>query len=634
MWKTHIPYLNQKYLNNNLLILIVLLFLFLFIYTYINFFRHQAFVRIDVRSNIITNFKIYWAGENQIYTEKRSSFVRINHVQNKYTFSIPDLASIKKIRIDPADGRGRTARILIKRLIIRQAGYAPIRFENKAEFMRLIPLGGIEQIENDKRGFLVVSSGEDPKLEVQIDPKKQSGYPIEFIRILFFILLAIIFLGCVSNISERYDHVPTLMVFAFALILIMASISKENTHPDEYVHLRAAVYYENHWLPPEVCASDTEGTHSVYGVSRLNSLEIVYLIAGKFSRFFSFLPIDTYLRLRMFNILLFFLLAWLGLRRTEFRIVIIPLLISPQIWYIFSYFNSDAFSLFLIFIISYFVLLKESSFNRFLEEPGSKWIISKGILFGALCGALLLAKKNFYVYGLFLLLFFLWKFYYKKFNPATSLKTVATRLGLIILVASIFFGTRYIVDIYTNGFNKSEKILNCREKLADYIYKPSTTLKSKHPGMKLKSRGVSLTKMFTEYGWARRSFKSAFGVYGYTTIAGSNRYYDLVKLIGLFFIFFIVLFVLFKSENKENILLLIVVACSLLLAGTAFWRSWVTILQPQGRYFFPLAAMAGFLFFHSKRDLNTTIFNTFVVMMFLLSSYSFIFVGLVNIPKY
>ena len=633
MWKTHIPYLNQKYLNNNLLILIVL-FLFLSIYTYINFFRHQAYVRIDIRSNIITNFKIYWAGENQIYSEKRSSFVRINHVQNKYAFSIPDLASIKKIRIDPADGRSRTARILIKRLIIRQTGYAPIQFANKAEFMRLIPLGGIEQIENDQRGFLVVSAGEDPKLEVQIDPQKQPGYPIEFIRILFFILLAIIFLGCVSNLSERYNHVPALMVFAFALIMIMASISKENTHPDEYVHLRAAVYYENHWLPPEVCAPETKGTHSVYGVSRLNSLETVYLIAGKFSRFLSFLPIDTYLRLRMFNVLLFFLLAWLGLRTAEFRIVIIPLLISPQIWYIFSYFNSDAFSLFLIFIISYFVLLEKSSFNRFLEEPKSKRMVVKGILFGILLCILFFTKKNFYVYGLFLSLFFLWKFYCKKFNPTTSLKTVTARLGLIILVASVFFGIRYIVDIYTNGFNKSDKILNCREKLADYIYKPSTTLKSKHPWMKLKSRGVSLEKMFTNYGWARRSFKSAFGVYGYTTIAGSNRYYDLVKLIGLFSIFFIAVSVLFKSENKENILLLIVVVCSLLLAGAAFWRSWVTILQPQGRYFFPLAAVTGFLLFYSKKDLNTTIFNTFIVIMFLVSSYSFIFVGLVNIPKY
>jgi hypothetical protein len=555
-------------------------------------------------------------------------------VQNKYAFSIPDLASIKKIRIDPADRKGRTARILIKHLLIRQTGYAPIQFANKAEFMRLIPLGGIEQIENDKRGFLVVSSGEDPQLEVQIDPQKQSGYRIEFIRILFFILLAIIFLGCVSNISERYNHVPVLMVFAFALIMIMASISKENTHPDEYVHLQAAVYYENHWLPPEVCDPETEGAHSVYGISRLNSLEIVYLIAGKFSRFFSFLPIDTYLRLRMFNVLLFFLLAWLGLRRAEFRIVIIPLLVSPQIWYIFSYFNSDAFSLFLIFIISYFVLLKESSFNRFLEEPWSKQIIFKGILFGVLCGALLFTKKNFYVYGLFLVLFFLWKFYYKKFNIAASFKTVTARLGLIIMVASVFFGTRYIVDIYANGFNKSEKILNCSEKLGNYIYKPSTKLKDKHPWMKLKSRGVSFKKMFTNYRWARRSFKSAFGVYGYTTIAGPNRYYDLLKRVVLFFIFFIVLSVLFKSKNKENILLLIVVACSMLLAGAAFWRSWVTILQSQGRYFFPFAAMAGFVFFHSKRDLNTTIFNTFIVLMFLLSSYSFIFVGLVNIAKY
>ena len=620
--------------HNKTLIVLFLLFSSLFVYVYVHFFIHKAFVRIDVRSNVVTNFKIYWAGENQGYSEKRSAFVRINYVQKKYGFSLTDLRSIKKIRIDPADSRGKAAEVLIKRMVISQSGYSPIRFSTMDEFKRWIPLDGIQKIKRSGNGLFVIASGEDPKMEVSLYPQKESGFFLEFIRILFFIFLIGIFLRSIVALNEKNDFIPYLMLFAAALSMIMAIISRENAHPDEYVHLSAAEYYENHWLPPAVCTPGTEDTYSVYGVSRLNSLEIVYLIAGKFSRLFAFFPLDIYIRLRMFNVLLLFILVGLVFRTSAFRIASAPLLISPQIWYAFSYFNSDAFSLFLLFLIGYQVLIENSTFNRYLKASGSKYILIKGILFGLLFSLLFLLKKNFYIFILFLFLFFLWKFYLKKENLDIPSKSLSARLIVIASVALAIFCIRYVADITINGFNKSERILNCRENLASYIYKPSTPLKSKHPWISLKKRGVFSKEMFTKYRWARRSFKSAFGVYGYTTIAGSNLYYNLVKWLIFFFLFFTCFFILFKSTNHERILLLIVFICSIFLIGAAFWRAWVTILQPQGRYFLPLAAMVGFLFFHGQRYLNKIIFNILIMIMFLMSSYSFIFLGLMNIPKY
>lgn len=283
----------------------------LFVYVYVHFFMHKSFVRIDVHSNVVTNFKIYWAGDNQVYSEKRSAFVRINYVQRKYGFSLTDLKSIKKIRIDPADSRGKAAEILIRKMVISQSGYSPIRFTTIDEFKQWAPLDGIRKLKRSENGLFVIASGEDPKMEVYLHPRKESGVFLEFIRILFLIFLIGIFLRSVVALNENNDFIPYLMLFAAAVSMIMAIISRENAHPDEYVHLNAAAYYEHHWLPPPVCTPGTEDTYSVYGISRLNSLEIVYLIAGKFSRLFAFFPLDIYMRLRMF---LRGLLFWLELK--------------------------------------------------------------------------------------------------------------------------------------------------------------------------------------------------------------------------------------------------------------------------------------------------------------------------------
>lgn len=624
--------LNQKCFKNKTLIVLILIFSLLSIYTYMNLIRNNAFVQIDVRSNISTNFKIYWAGENQEYSEKRISVVRINHVQSKYTFSLTDLRYIKKLRIDPADSTNKTARILIKSILIKQIGYIPIRFSTVDEFKQMTAAHGIKEMHNHRNGLFIVSSGSDPQLEVYINPTvKKIAYHIEIMRLIFMVVLLAVFFSFVANVSEKYNYVPYFMVFVAALILIMACISKVKTHPDEYVHVNAAAYYQDHWLPPEVCAPGTEHTYSVYGFSRLNSLEIVYLVAGKFSKCFSFLPIQTCFRLRLFNFFLFFILLFLSFINVEYRIVSIPLLISPQIWYVFSYFNSDAFSLFILFIISYQVLIKNSLLNRFLVEPGNKRVIIHGILWGILFSLLFFIKKNYYIFIIFLLLYFVWRLYIKEFfNPKMAIK----RVGLIILVAASIFGLRYFADIYANGFQKSEKLLECREKLARSIYKPSTRLKNKHPWLQLRDRGVSLKNMFVRYRWGGRSFKSSFGVYEYMTISAPKSYYDFIRLITIFIILFIVFSLLFKAGIKENMLLLIVFTCSFLLIWACLWRSWVTMLQAQGRYFLPIVAMFGFLFYQVEWHLNKPIFNTFIILMFLLSLYSFVFIGLVNIPKF
>lgn len=595
-------------------------------------FHKSALVKIDVQSNVSTDFKIYWANNAEGYDEGRSSFVHINHIQRRYQFPLTDLGQINKIRIDPSNSHPQIAKIVIRSISIFQSDYEPIRFAGENDFKLLNPLSGIRELRTDRNGVLVAASDNDPQLEALIQPVQRRSLWVDIFRILTIALALTVCFHWIRTVDDKLNYVGWLLAFSAALIVIMAFFSKVNVHPDEYVHLDAAAFYEDHWLPPKVCAPGTENTYSVYGVSRLNSQEIVYFAAGKFSRIISFLPIDLYLRLRLFNITLFLIICFLCFRISDYRTACAPLLISSQIWYIFSYFNSDAFSLFIIIVVGYQFLMPKSRFNRFLHENWEKRSAFSEIGFGLLFSILLFLKTNFYIFILFIILYLIWRFHFEKGSLSLS-RNLIQKLSIIVLVMAIPFTAYYIVDASINGMNKKNAILDCREKLASHIYKPSTELHAKHPWMMLKKRGVSLVEMFTRYRWGSRSFKSSFGVYEYTTISASETYYTLVKTVTICFLIFICFSILIRPNLKDISLFLIVLACGTLLLGGALWRSWTVMLQPQGRYFLPIAVMFGFLFERARLKFYRPLFNAFIIFLFLISTYSFIFVGLFNIPK-
>ncbi len=179
---------------------------------------------------------------------------------------------------------------------------------------------------------------------------------------------------------------PALVFSACILALCMAVISRDNIHPDEFVHVRAAKYYQHHLLPPHIEDPAIAHTYSLYGVSRLNSGEIVYLFAGIFLNLLSPLHADPYLIVRLFNITLLCILMLLAVRQSRYRLLLVPLVISPQIWYIFSYFNSDALALFMLLLLAYQAVEPRSAFNQLVRDGfmGSKAlsIIPLAVLIG------------------------------------------------------------------------------------------------------------------------------------------------------------------------------------------------------------------------------------------------------------
>lgn len=139
-----------------------------------------------------------------------------------------------------------------------------------------------------------------------------------------------------------------LVTITAGLIFVMGRTSQFNAHPDEHLHFKSAQYYMSHWLPPAVGDARSEYTYSYYGISYLDEPDIVYFLAGKLSRVLSFTEFSPFLLARAFNFALFAILFLILLKYSlEFGIPFYGiLLLSPQLWYVFSYFNGDAFGFF------------------------------------------------------------------------------------------------------------------------------------------------------------------------------------------------------------------------------------------------------------------------------------------------
>lgn len=590
-------------------------------------------VKVDIRSNVITNFKIYWAKSNEHFDESRSSRVRINYVQNRYHLSIGNLARIDKLRIDPADGNRKTAKILIQSIVITQIGYNPIFIQNRSINDRLKPIAGIMEAKKSNKGLLVVSSENDPQLGLQIEPTINKSFVNYWSPIITALLVLFLILNWASAADANYTYIRYFFCFVLALVVVMAYTSRKNVHPDEHVHIRASQYYEEHWRPPKICAPEAVHTYSVYGISRLNSMEVAYPIAGKFSWMLSFLPLESYLRLRLFNVFLFSLILLLCFRSTEFCIIAAPLLVSPQIWYVFSYFNSDAFALFYIFVLAYQILVPESWLNRYLGDDNSSRIFLGGVVFGVMFFISLLLKKNYYFMILFICFYFFWRLYYQYIKQKLLLKPVLQKIGLIVLIIIVGYGFRLSLDRFYYGNDKTGQLLACQEKLAKNLFKPSTKLENKHPYMHLRDRGVTIKDMINKYKWFEKSIRSGVGVYGYLTVSAPAVYYRIAYvMIGVGFMF-LFLYSLFRAPSPERILFIIFLVCTISLFGVHLLRNWEIMLQAQGRHFLPVAGMAGILFYHVREYLHPPVVHLYILFMFLLSSYSFIFVALANIPK-
>lgn len=601
----------------------------LFSVLYLHYFENRAFVELDISVSQETWFKVYWEGDGQPYSEKNVARIRVSPEKRHYSFYLTDLHKVRTLRIDPHQYQGES---LLCKLLISQTGLHPFQFASPAEFSRLLPVYGIGSSTRESNGLVTASTGVDPRYEFAVTLQKAPYWSWGLgVRLGAIFGAIFVFFACTERVREEEVFIPLFFSAVFALVIVMAAVSGENVHPDEYVHLDAAEYYKTNWLPPQVDDPAIQHTYSVYGVSRLNSPEVSYLLMGKLAELVSSLKVSHLLGLRLFNILLFGILLLYLLKHPEVRFMAAPLIISPQLWYLFSYCNSDAFALALSFFAACQVVLPGSLLNRYLLGSGEKGVCWTLLLLGGGAALLFLLKKNYWFFLAFLVGYLGWRVWF--LLEAERRRTYLKRLAAIVLVGLLFAGLRIGLDYTVNGLDRGIKLEQVQEDLATTLYKPSTPLDQKHIFLYRKARGDTLKDIIVLDRWFEKTFDSAFGMYGYFTVAGSDFYYNAVRALVTILLAYVMGVVVTRGGVRGNLLLAYFLSCSGALIAASLYHSWAVDYQSQGRYLFPLIPMSCVLFYHSRRILQGALLRALLSGLFLLSLYSFVFVALLRITK-
>lgn len=613
------------------------------------------FVQVTMSSSVNGHAKIYFDLGHGL-NEDQSQQVQVSSQKEltEYRFKLPN-KTINKIRFDPLATAGR----------IRIGDMKVI--DSFGNLLRVIPIGQLEpihQIESinardDGVEIIISANANDPQIAIPLngplDFEGKLPFPMRqwlmsiLTELCLFILIALGFIHgkrkkwgnlLLEGIESPFfqEKMPILYLgTALGLILAMGVISGLDVHPDEWNgHIKAAAYYILNWLPPAVDDPRIVNSISVFGVSNLWVFDPIYFVAAKASQVFSFIVPDFYLRVRLANAFLFLLLVLVVASQIERLKWIVPLLvISPQVWYVFSYFNNDGFALFIAILLAMQVSDSESFLNRFFTAPLLRQHIGGGILAGILAGIILISKLNYFIYIVFLIFVGLWVML---FDIPRSLRILRLqKLTFVASIALLVYLPIFGYDLYVNDFKKDEKVSQVMEHYAAPQFKLSklqNDLSSTYPGLRLRDKGVSLvTLLIKNPDWRDLSFKSFFGIYGYMDLVSPPDYYRILTYtLGLFFVI-ILSYVAFALSFRDIIFILFVLLFMGLAVGQSVYHSWVNDFQPQGRYLFPILPMLIIGLAKLPDSFRTRVMPLFGLAFFLLSVWSFLLTGLRVIPK-
>ena len=414
-----------------------------------------------------------------------------------------------------------------------------------------------------------------------------------------------------------------LVTVAAGLIFVIMGTTPFNAHPDEHLHFEAARYYMSYWDPPVVGDARSKDTYSSFGISYLDEPDIVYLFAGKFAEALNSTGLSPFLLTRAFNFGLFIAL-FLFLLKISFEIGV-PfygiLLLSPQIWYIFSYFNGDAFG----FFVGTCLILELSRFIRGPERTMPQ------IGMGVWLGMLLLAKRNYYVLlpvvaGVAICH---WIF----FSGVGKRRALSKKWLKVVVLAAMIALPKIVYQQWVNGFDLSEKRVTQMEKMATPGFKPSQVTASYSPWhVNMHAKGQPLQELLSVHQWHSISFKSMVGVYGWMNVFSPNWYYWAILI--LYLILFGRLFLLSRPFVLSELILTAIAIFGMAASCVAsLLNSWNVAFQAQGRYLFPMFCIFLILLAYKWERLPKKLFYLGFFTTGILSLGNFILVGLGNIPR-
>lgn len=431
--------------------------------------------------------------------------------------------------------------------------------------------------------------------------------------------------------NNRYISIIVKIMLSITLLyIVIIAAASSNVHPDETVTKAAIEYYKTNFMVPDMRDLPDDKFCS-YGQTRLCELTIYYFIAGKIA---ALIPYET--SYRFFNVLLAFIIVFIIIKNyNKSPFLLFAFFITPQVWYIFSYATSDALDYFFAFVLVYQLAVKSSMLNTMLNSETftlNKRNIITIILISLLTALILMAKPNYYIV-LLLMGYVLLKKYFlaEKGSRRKTLFKIYTSIAVCSLAV---FLSRYSIDIYYYGFNKSEIFRQMRIIHAIPMLNPATPFNEMYETMFLAAKDVPLITLFTKYGFLQVLIGSFFGLYGGMNITAHPVYYFIMLAAYLFF--FAVLFkYIIKSHNKEKyadgITALILAVISILLV---LYYSYFIDFQPQGRYMLPLLPVITYLVSQNKEILQNKYMVSAVMAMGILSHIYVLSTGLKGIFYY
>lgn len=588
-----------------------------------------SFIAMTVDTSKASQFNVYWAAVDEAYSPDNTAAVKTYPRKKHYVLPVRATAKLERLRIDPAAG-GDT-KVRIRRFALFSLGDAKADLFRNQEYERLKVLRDVDSFTASGTGVALSTSGIDPQLEWIVPARSNTSQWTVWIVMLVSVAVILAFLYRVRHsLSGDLKFVPYALVVVLSLVLVMAVISKRNVHPDEYVHINAARYYAEHGFPATVCADEARYTYSVYGASRLNTNEVYYAIAGGALRVLSFLPLEPYLILRYLNAFFLLLVVIGAARHIAFRPFALPILFTPQSWYVFSYVNSEALAIVVVTAFLYQLFHPESSLRRSISSPAAPGRVATTVLAGLSVGLVLLLKQSFYFVLLYVLLTWV---LLKVFAGQQIIRLNSTAsLLAICLIGALTYALVELAHQWTNDFDRENRIRACAVELAKAPYNPATPLEKTRSSLYWKAKGHVFSEVI-DAGWLRSAFNSGFGYYGYLYTPGSRIHYRLVAAtlgILLAYVFFTALLRGGPMQRSAGTAALLTFAG--LLAAT-LWNSWTKDFQPQGRYFFCLLPVLGSLLYLCREKLNYRAIAGLSLVLFALSVFSFVFVGINEIPK-
>ena len=412
---------------------------------------------------------------------------------------------------------------------------------------------------------------------------------------------------------------------AVLLCFYIGSRSPFWLNPDEY-EVRAAVrYYRTHWLPPDLRSDEIADAFAVYGTSRHSEFNTFYFWAGKIGQLFK----DAALQSRWLNMGLFAVMAAMVVKycRKYFALLFV-LLLTPQLWFIFSYTTSDALDFFWGFLCLIQLIKEDSMLNQILEGKFSKKQIPGYVLLALLFVNMFWAKVSFYPILLFAFLILLIRLFEKQ---GEERKILFRKYLVLVGLTFLIFAVRYMItDFRYYGFDKYGVYNEVMELRATYEYKPSTPPQEQAGSIYLYNKGVPLSLFFGEMRFNQDLFNTFAGFFGNYNFGMAAWYY--YAMAGLYLALFgCLIYELVKMKDKRKWMeFTVVIGCIASQYLLVFINGYFVDFQPQGRYMLPALLYVAYLVYTCKKSQNNKAIRLILCATCVLSLFAYLSVGAVN----